>query len=227
MVLAAQGVINMTPIQEWEDAFLNYIRNYERLHGECPVCGDRLFKIIEFSVYEVAPEIGYKDLSKCKCCKCGNVHTVHDRVPVIKVATKQDKLNVFFMTCASAAAKLSLAVRNKVGAVLVRDGRIISTGYNGQPSGFDNCCEITNADGTLTTKSTVIHAEMNAILFCAKTGVSTNNTTMYITLSPCNGCVTSVIQAGITHIYYLEEYRDTSSIDNLRKAGVTVEQMKM
>lgn len=131
------------------------------------------------------------------------------------------------MSCAKAASLLSEARRNKVGAILVRDGRIISTGFNGQPSGFDNCCEIENPDGSLTTKSTVIHAEMNAILFCAKTGVATNGTTMYITLSPCNNCVTSVIQAGIKHVYYLEEYRDTTGIDNLRQAGITVEQLHL
>lgn len=140
---------------------------------------------------------------------------------------KTHKLNTFFMKCALSAAELSHAKRKQVGAVLAKDGRIISTGYNGQPSGFDNCCEYTTEDGSLKTKSTVIHAEMNAILFCAKYGIPTEDTVLYITLSPCNNCVTSIIQSGIKHVYYLEEYRDTSGVDFLRQAGISVEQIKL
>lgn len=136
---------------------------------------------------------------------------------------KEHFFNHFFMTCAVAASKLSTARRAQVGAILVRDGRIIATGYNGQPYNVDNCCEIENADGTLTTKSTVVHAELNVILFCAKHGISTNDTSLYITLSPCEACVTSIIQAGIKKIYYLEHYRNTAGIAFLQKAGIKVE----
>jgi dCMP deaminase len=143
------------------------------------------------------------------------------------ILDKQQQMHEFFMTCAVAAAKLSKAQRKKVGAVLAKDGRIISTGYNGQPSGFDNCCEYVAEDGSLKTKPTVIHAEMNAILFCAKYGITTEDTVLYITLSPCNNCVTSIIQSGIKHVYYLEEYRDTSGVDFLRQAGIPVDQIKL
>lgn len=138
---------------------------------------------------------------------------------------KKIKLHKFFINCAITAATLSCAERKKVGAILTKDDRIISTGYNGQPSGFDNCCEIINADGTLKTKSTVIHAEMNAILFCAKTGISTNDTVLYITLSPCSNCVTSIIQAGIKEIFYLEKYRNTEGLSILQQAGVNLTQI--
>lgn len=146
---------------------------------------------------------------------------------VKNILDKQQQLHEFFMTCAVAAAKLSKAQRKKVGAVLTKNGRIISTGYNGQPTGFDNCCEYVTKDGSLKTKPTVIHAEMNAILFCAKYGIPTEDTVLYITLSPCNNCVTSIIQSGIKHVYYLEEYRDTSSVDFLRQVGIPVDQIKL
>ena len=138
--------------------------------------------------------------------------------------TKQDRLDTFFMTCALSAADLSLAKRSKVGAILVKDGRIISTGYNGQPSGFDNCCEELQSDGSYKTKSTVIHAEMNAILFCAKHGTATQDTTLYITLSPCSECVKAIIQAGIVEVIYLEPYRDLLGLTILTEAGIKTRQ---
>lgn len=88
---------------------------------------------------------------------------------------------------------LSHAIRKKVGAVLVKDGRIVSIGYNGTPTGFPNCCEDKLADGSLKTKSIVVHAEANALFFCAKTEIQTAGATMYLTLSPCPTCALGII----------------------------------
>ena len=134
------------------------------------------------------------------------------------------------MDVAKRTAENSYAVRSKVGAVLVKDNRIISTGWNGTPAGFDNYCEYkvkqqsyydsqVNPLG-LKTKSNVIHAEANAIYFCAKHGISTNGSTLYITLSPCATCALALIQAGIKEVYYAEQYRDRTGLDILEQAGI-------
>jgi len=115
-------------------------------------------------------------------------------------------------------AKLSKCQRAKVGAVIAKNGRVISTGYNGTPSGLDNCCEETPEK----SKNTVIHAEMNCILFAAKEGHATNGCHLFVTLSPCVECSKAIIQAGITKVFYSEKYRDESGINLLREAGVTV-----
>lgn len=126
------------------------------------------------------------------------------------------------METAKNAAKLSFAQRSKVGAILVKDGRIISTGFNGQPMGFDNCCEYTDENGILVTKPTVIHAEANCIYFCAKNGIKTDGTTLYITLSPCKNCALAIIQAGIKKVYYDELYRDDSPLKLLKSSGIDI-----
>jgi dCMP deaminase len=119
----------------------------------------------------------------------------------------------------------SHAKRSKVGALLVKDNMIISDGYNGTPKGFDNTCEIMK-DGVLVTKPEVLHAEANAITKVAKSTNSAEGSTMYITLSPCLECAKLIIQTGIKRVVYLEEYRDTTGIELLRKAGIEVEQIK-
>jgi dCMP deaminase len=129
--------------------------------------------------------------------------------------------NKMYMKIAYEIAKQSYCVRRKVGSVLVKDGQIISDGYNGTPSGFDNCCEV-NPD---LTKKEVLHAEANAL---AKVGKSTNSSegsTMYITLSPCYECSKLLIQFGITEVYYCEEYRDLSGVDLLKESGIKVERI--
>jgi len=93
------------------------------------------------------------------------------------------------------------------------------------PSGLGTCCEIQNPDGTLTTRPEVIHAEANAIYFCAKNGLKTNGTVLYTTMSPCVQCALAIIQAGIKKVYYREKYRDTSGIDFLKKNGIPVIQL--
>lgn len=136
-------------------------------------------------------------------------------------------MDKYFMKVAQLTAELSYAHRKKVGAVLVKDNRIISVGYNGQPKNFPNECEDMMPDGTLVTKPTVIHAEANALFWCAKTEIITNGSTMYLTLSPCSTCSLGLIQSGIKRVVYLDEYRDLSGIEVLRKSGIKVEKMKV
>ena len=131
------------------------------------------------------------------------------------------------MRVAQLTAELSYAIRKKVGAVLVKDNRIVSIGYNGQPKNFDNCCEDTLPDGSLVTKNTVVHAEANALFWCAKTNTITEGSTLYLTLSPCATCALGIIQSGVRRVVYLEKYRDTMGIDVLKKAGIIVEEMEI
>jgi dCMP deaminase len=122
------------------------------------------------------------------------------------------KLDKVFINIAKETSTLSHCVRSKVGAVLVKDGNIISFGYNGAPSGMDNSCE--KDDVTLPH---IIHAEVNAILKAAKTGNSVDGSTLYLTLSPCLDCSKLILQSGIKRVVYLNEYRSTQGIDFLSK----------
>jgi dCMP deaminase len=125
-------------------------------------------------------------------------------------AYKQKKLDSVYLNIAKEISTLSHCQRAKVGAVIVKDGNIVSFGYNGTPSSMDNCCE--NGDATI---SEVIHAEMNAILKAAKSGYSVDGATLYLTLSPCKECSKLILQSGIERVLYLEEYRDISGIEFL------------
>ena len=118
-------------------------------------------------------------------------------------------------------AKLSHCDRKKVGALIVKDGMIISDGFNGTPSGFENCCE--DEDGY--TKWYVLHAEANAILKVAKSTNSCKNAVLYLTLSPCKECVKLIHQAGIKRLVYIQQYKDTSGLKFLEKAGVDIQQI--
>ena len=129
-----------------------------------------------------------------------------------------NKLDKVFINIAKETSTLSHCVRSKVGAVLVKDGNIISFGYNGTPSGMDNSCEEDNV-----TFPHVIHAECNAILKAAKTGNSVDGSTLYLTLSPCLDCSKLILQSGIKRVVYLNEYRNPQGIDFL-KQFITVEQ---
>jgi dCMP deaminase len=129
-----------------------------------------------------------------------------------------NKLDKVFINIAKETSTLSHCVRSKVGAVLVKDGNIISFGYNGTPSGMDNSCEEDNV-----TFPHVIHAECNAILKAAKTGNSVDGSTLYLTLSPCLDCSKLILQSAIKRVVYLNEYRNTQGIDFL-KQFITVEQ---
>ena len=132
-----------------------------------------------------------------------------------------------YIKIADCVSELSYGKRAKVGCVIVSEGgQIISHGWNGTPTGFDNCCEYFGEDGELHTKPEVLHAESNAILKCARFGnASTNNSTIYVTLSPCRDCAKLIIQAGVKRVCYKEKYRDTSGIDFLKENGIIVEQI--
>ena len=140
--------------------------------------------------------------------------------------TKKQKRDNYYMKVAELTATNSYARRTKVGAVLVRDGRIISSGWNGQPAGLPNNCEDELPDGSLVTKNTVIHSEVNAIFFCAKNGIKTDGSTLYLTLSPCVTCALAIIQAGIKEVYYKEKYRDLNGVKLLKKNNIKVDQLK-
>ncbi|MDO6736670.1 dCMP deaminase family protein [Wenyingzhuangia sp. 2_MG-2023] len=129
---------------------------------------------------------------------------------------KQLKYDKAYLRMAFEWAKLSHCQRKKVGALIVKERMIISDGYNGTPSGFDNCCEDENNE----TRWMVLHAEANAILKVAASTQSTKNATLYITLSPCKDCSKLIHQSGIKRVVYAKEYKDTTGIDFLRKAGV-------
>ena len=112
-------------------------------------------------------------------------------------------------------AQESSCLRKKVGAVISDSSRPISVGYNGTLPGSKEPCEDQNE-----TSPHVIHAEQNAISFAAKSGISTNNTTLYVTLSPCNICALLIVQAGIKKVVYREEYRDTTGLEILKGANI-------
>lgn len=138
----------------------------------------------------------------------------------------QRRLDNYFMGVAKLTAQLSHARRTKVGAVVTKDNRIISVGYNGTVRGDDNNCEDELPDGSLVTKNTVVHAEMNALCFCARTEIESEGATIYLTLSPCASCALAMIQSGVKRVVYLEQYRDLSGVKILEQAGIEVEQFK-
>ena len=125
-----------------------------------------------------------------------------------------------YMEVAYQYAKCSYAERRQVGALIVKDGQIISFGYNGTPNGFDNCCEVDD-----TTKREVLHAESNAISKVAQSTISSTGATLYVTTSPCFDCSKLIIQSGIKKVYWTEAYRDLSGIELLKKANIEVERI--
>jgi len=133
----------------------------------------------------------------------------------------EEKLNKYdraYLRIAREWSQLSHCMRKKVGAIIVKDRMIISDGYNGTPSGFENCCEDEGGD----TKWYVLHAEANAILKVAGSTQSCESATLYITLSPCKDCSKLIYQAGINRVVYQNAYKDSSGLDFLIKAGVEV-----
>jgi dCMP deaminase len=129
----------------------------------------------------------------------------------------------FYMSVAINAAKESHAIRAKVGAVITKDDNILSYGWNGMPAGMDNSCENT-INGELITKPECVHAETNAIGKLAKTTGGTNNSTLYVTLSPCVTCANLIKAAGITRVVYKDQYRLPSGIEFLRNnLGIMIE----
>ena len=119
--------------------------------------------------------------------------------------------------------KLSYCKRRQVGAIIVKNRMIISDGYNGTPTGFENVCE----DEDNYTKWYVLHAEANAILKVASSTQSCDGATLYVTLSPCRECSKLIHQSGISRVVYSEAYKDLSGVEFLKKAGVTVDQIPL
>jgi dCMP deaminase len=133
---------------------------------------------------------------------------------------KQLRYDRAYLHMALEWGKLSHCTRKKVGALIVRDGMIISDGYNGTPSGFDNCCE----DDHGNTHWFVLHAEANAILKVAKSTQSAAGATLYLTLSPCKECSKLILQSGIRRVVFVNPYKDQSGVDFLKNAGIEVVQ---
>ena len=131
---------------------------------------------------------------------------------------KLNKYDKAYLRIAKEWGLLSYCKRKQVGAIIVRDRMIISDGYNGTPSGFDNCCEDENG----LTRWDVLHAEANAILKVARSTQSCEGATLYITLSPCKECSKLIHQSGIKRVVYQNGYRDDSGLQFLIKAGVEV-----
>jgi dCMP deaminase len=131
---------------------------------------------------------------------------------------KQDKLDRRYVRMALVWAENSYCVRRQVGALIVKNQMIISDGYNGTPSGFENVCE----DENFKTKPYVLHAEANAITKVAKSSNSSENATLYVTATPCIECAKLIIQAGIVRVVYSEEYHSTEGKELLERAGIKV-----
>jgi dCMP deaminase len=129
---------------------------------------------------------------------------------------KQKRYDMAYMGMAKEWSKLSYCKRRQVGAIIVKENMIISDGYNGTPSGFENHCE----DEEGYTKWHVLHAEANAILKVARSTQSCKDATLYITLSPCRECSKLIHQAGITRVVFQTAYSDTSGLEFLQKANV-------
>jgi dCMP deaminase len=131
-----------------------------------------------------------------------------------------------YMDVTKRFAQLSSAIRLKVGAIVVKDDRIISIGYNGMPSGWSNICEDVTEDGSLKTKPEVIHAEANAIAKLAKSTESGKDATMFLTHAPCIDCAKQIYTAGITKVYYEADYpRSNDGLNFLKSCDIVVEKV--
>lgn len=134
---------------------------------------------------------------------------------------KQERYDRAYLKMARQWGLLSHCKRKQVGALVVKEGMIISDGYNGTPSGFENKCEDEAGD----TKWYVLHAEANAITKVARSTNNARNATLYLTLSPCKECAKLIHQIGIRRLVYIDAYKDTSGLDFLKEAGVEVAQI--
>ncbi len=137
--------------------------------------------------------------------------------------TKQQQFDRRYLEMALIWASNSYCKRRQVGALIVKEKMIISDGYNGTPSGFENNCE----DAQFITKPYVLHAEANAITKVAKSNNSSENATLYVTTSPCMECSKLIIQSGIIRVVYNEEYHNQEGIDLLKRAGIEVVHLQL
>jgi len=136
---------------------------------------------------------------------------------------KQEQFDRRYLEMATIWAKNSYCIRRQVGALIVKGRMIISDGYNGTPSGFENICE----DEEGKTKAYVLHAEANAITKVAKSNNSSEGSTLYITASPCVECAKLIIQAGIKRVVYLDQYHNTDGLAILERANIIVDQITL
>ncbi|MEN2434534.1 dCMP deaminase family protein [Weeksellaceae bacterium A-14] len=136
----------------------------------------------------------------------------------MSIKTEYSKFDIAYLKMALEWANLSYCKRRQVGALIVKDRMIISDGYNGTPSGFENCCE----DDSGHTHWYVLHAEANAILKLASSTQSAEGATLYITLSPCKECSKLILQAGIARVVYIDEYSDDDGIAFLRNKNIEI-----
>ena len=136
---------------------------------------------------------------------------------------KQKKYDIAYLNMAIEWSKLSHCKRKQVGAIIVKNKMIISDGYNGTPSGFDNSCEDKNGN----THWYVLHAEANAILKTASSNHNCSGATLYLTMSPCKECSKLIHQAGIKRLVYINKYKDMAGIHFLKEAGVKIEQIEI
>lgn len=142
--------------------------------------------------------------------------------------SKQKEIDKRYMRMAQVWAENSYCVRLKVGCLIVKDKMIISDGYNGTPSGFENVCEyFDEKEQSLKTKSYVMHAEANAITKIAKSYNNSLGATIYVTAAPCLECAKLIIQSGIVRVVYLQEYRDKIGIELLKQANIEVVKLEI
>lgn len=139
------------------------------------------------------------------------------------MTNKETRYHIAYLRMAQVWSGLSHCRRAKVGALIVKDGMIISDGYNGTPSGFPNDCE----DCDEKTHWYVLHAEANAMMKVARSSQSTGGATLYVTTSPCRDCSKLIIQSGIARVVYCTEYRDTTGLSVLRESGVEVVKIEL
>jgi len=136
---------------------------------------------------------------------------------------KQARYDQMYLDICERISHMSFAVRAKVGAILVKDDNIISMGWNGMPSGFDNDCEYDSDIRFNVTRPEVLHAESNCISKVAKSSNSSLGATMYITISPCMDCAKLIVQAGVSRVVYKKFYRDKKVLDFLSECGIIIE----
>jgi dCMP deaminase len=142
----------------------------------------------------------------------------------------KEKFKRAYMQTARTFAELSSAQRLHVGAIIVKDDRIISIGYNGMPAGWSNICEdevwnVHDGSAELKTKPEVLHAEMNSLMKLAKSTDSGDKASMFVTHSPCLECAKGIYQAGIVEVYYQNNYRSVDGINFLKKCGIKIEKI--
>lgn len=155
--------------------------------------------------------------------RCISCHRTYDEIRLAGIM--KQKFISLYADWVKRVSLLSDAKRLKVGAIIVKDDSVISYGYNGMPSGFDNECEI-EVNGSLITKPEVLHAERNALdKLTKKGGLGASGATMFCTHSPCIECAKSILQSGITEVIYLEDYHSANGVELLNKAGIVVKKV--